>query len=105
MNELLTFGLFCVVLLLAYFVALVMVLKTHFNITWWEIVREIAFKRSGGTYIFYVTFIYFWIAMYSVFVEPVARIEYIQMIWLLACSLPLWIPPLAKFLRMRTLWK
>lgn len=63
------------------------------------------FPRSGATWLFWWTFVYAVIAVYSVFVEPVASIEWIQMAWLLVCSLPLWIPPLAKFLRMRVLWK
>ena len=63
------------------------------------------FPRSGATWLFWWTFIYLWIALYSVFIEPVADIEWIQMVWILMCSLPLWIPPLARFLRMRPLWK
>ena len=94
-----------VVLLMSYFIAMVIVLKKHFNITWREIIIEVAFKRNTGTYLFYVTAIYFFVAMYGVFVEPYTRLEYIQMAWLFVCSLPLWIPPLAKFLRMKTVWQ
>lgn len=63
------------------------------------------FPRSGATWLVWWTGIYTVIALYSVFVEPVASIEYIQMTWILVCSLPLWIPPLAQFLNMRVLWK
>ena len=66
---------------------------------------KVLFPRSGAAWLFWWTAIYTVIALYSVFVEPVARIEYIQMVWVLVCSLPLWIPPLARFLRMRVLWK
>ena len=94
-----------VVLLMSYFIAMVVVLKTHFKITWWEIVKEVAFKRNAGTYLFYCSAIYFFVAMYAVFVEPTFRLEYVQVVWLVVCSLPLWIPPLARFLNMRVLWK
>lgn len=63
------------------------------------------FPRSGVTWLFWWTAIYTVIALYSVFVETVSQLEWIQATWLLICSLPLWIPPLAKFLKMRTLWK
>jgi len=63
------------------------------------------FPRSGATWLFGWTFVYAVVAVYSVFVEPVASIELIQAAWLLICSMPLWIPPLARFLRMRVLWK
>lgn len=66
---------------------------------------KILFPRSGTTWLFWWTFLYAVIAVYSVFVEPVASIELIQAGWLLICSLPLWIPPLAKFLKMRTFWQ
>ena len=92
-------------LLMSYFIAMVIVLKKHFNITWREIIIEVAFKRNAGTYLFYVTAIYYFVAMYGVFVEPYTRLEYIQFAWIFVCSLPLWIPPLAKFLNMRVLWK
>jgi len=94
-----------VVLLMSYFIAMVIVLKKHFNITWREIIIEVAFKRNAGTYLFYVTAIYYFVAMYAVFVEPYTRLEYVQFAWIFVCSLPLWIPPLAKFLNMRVLWK
>ena len=105
MTPFLTIALFCIVLLLTYFVAMVVVLKKHFNITWQEIFVEIALKRTAGTYLFYCSFIYFWVGMYSVFVDPIPRFELVQIGWLVVCSLPLWIPPLARFLNMRVLWK
>lgn len=63
------------------------------------------FPRSGATWLIWWTLLYTVVVLYSVFVEPVASIELIQAGWLLVCSLPLWIPPLAKFLRMKVLWK
>ena len=105
MTEFLIIGAFSIVLLLTYFVAMVIVLKKHFNVTWREIIIEVAFKRNAGTYLFYVTAIYYFVAMYGVFVEPYTRLEYIQFAWIFVCSLPLWIPPLARFLRMKTLWQ
>ena len=66
---------------------------------------NLLFPRSGATWLFWWTGIYAVIAVYSVFVAPVASIELIQAAWLLICALPLFVPPLARFLRMRTLWK
>lgn len=63
------------------------------------------FPRSGATWLFWWTGMYAIVALYSVFVESVADIELIQVVWLLVCSLPLWILPLARFLRMRTFWQ
>ena len=66
---------------------------------------KILFPRSGATWLVWWTIPYAVVALYAVFVEPVASIELIQAAWILICSLPLWIPPLAKFLNMRVLWK
>ena len=105
MTEFLIIGAFSIVLLLTYFIAMVVVLKKHFDITWPEIFVKIALERTPGTYLFYCSFIYFWVGMYSVFVDPIPRFELVQIGWLVVCSLPLWIPPLAKFLRMKTVWQ
>ena len=73
--------------------------------SWMTALRKAAFQRSGGHWLFYWTILYLLVAFYSIFVASVAEIEYIQMVWILVCSLPLWIPPLARFLNMRVLWK
>lgn len=61
--------------------------------------------RSGGAWLFGWTFVYFWFAMYDVFYEQTDWFPWIQCAWLGLCSLPLGVPPLAKFLKMRTIWK
>jgi hypothetical protein len=105
MTEFMAFGLFCIVLMLVYCGLMVAALRPYTGLSWGALIKKIVWRREGGYWLFYCTFIYFWIAMYSVFVEPVAKLEYIQLIWILVSSLPLWIPPLARFLNMRTLWK
>ena len=66
---------------------------------------KILFPRSGTTWLFGWTGIYAVVAFYSVFVEPVTDIMFIQFAWIFICNMPLWIPPLARFLRMKPLWK
>jgi hypothetical protein len=105
MTDFKAFGLVCIVLLLVYFGSMIAVLKKYTNLTWRELAKQIAWQRTGGYWLFYCTFIYFWIAMYSVFVNPITELGYIQLAWILISSLPLWVPPLAKFLNMRLLWK
>jgi hypothetical protein len=63
------------------------------------------FSRSGGTWLFGWSFVYFWFAMYDVFYEQTDWFPWIQFAWLVVCALPLFVPPLARFLRMKPLWK
>ena len=61
------------------------------------------FQRSIGYYIFWVAFIYFWVAMYNLFVDQFTNIFVIQTVWLFITALPLWFKPLARFLNTNTL--
>ena len=63
------------------------------------------FERSGGYWLFWVSVAYvvaFTINWYSV---PCVRLEYIQAAYVLAVSLPLYVPPLARWLNVKCIWE
>ncbi len=66
---------------------------------------RILFQRGGGYWLFWTSFVYFWVGMYAVFVNPFCRLELIQAVWILIVSLPLWIPSLARWLNLKTFWE
>jgi hypothetical protein len=61
-------------------------------------------QPTGGHYLFWTGFVYFWAGMYNVFIEQFAPIELIQFVWIVILMLPLTIKPLARRLNMRTIW-
>lgn len=67
--------------------------------------KEFLWQRTGGYYLFWTGFVYFWASMYSVFIEKFASIELIQCTWIAIMMLPLVIKPFAKWLNMRTIWE
>jgi len=62
-------------------------------------------KMDGGLYLLIVTVIYAIIGLINVFVFEWTRIEYVQIIWILVLSLPLWIKPIARWCNMQTIWE
>lgn len=62
-------------------------------------------KMSGGVWLFVTSFIYFVVGMIDLFVYNFAKTEYIQIVWIVVVSLPLWIPPLARFCNMKLIWE
>lgn len=63
------------------------------------------FTRSPGTWLFWVSLIYFLVGFYAVFVLQYKHLEYIQMVYVLIISLPLWIPPLARWVKVKCIWQ
>lgn len=63
------------------------------------------FGRSSGYWLFWLSVIYACVAVVNLFVFKFTEAEYIQMVWLLVLSLPLFVKPLANWLNMRTLWE
>jgi hypothetical protein len=57
------------------------------------------FGRSSGYYLFWTGFIYFWVGMYLAFTHA-ANTEYASMAFVLALSVPLWCPPVARYFNM-----
>ena len=63
------------------------------------------FGRSGGYWLFWVSAIYVLVGIIGVFVFHLPHLEYIQIAYVLATSLPLWIPPMARWLNMKCIWE
>ena len=60
------------------------------------------FGRSSGYYLFWTGFVYFWIGMYLAFTHY-ARPELATLGFVLALSVPLWCPPVARHFNMEPL--
>ena len=63
------------------------------------------FGRTGGYWLFWTTFIYFWVGMFDIFVYNFTRTEFIQVAWIIIMSLPLYIKPLARYFNMKCVWE
>jgi len=57
------------------------------------------FGRSSGYYLFWTGFVYFWVGMYFAFTQT-AYPEYATLGFILAVSVPLWCPPVARYFNM-----
>lgn len=68
-------------------------------------IKRILWQSTGGYYLFWTTFVYFWVAMYNLFVDQFCATELIQVVWIVAISLPLWIRPLARRLNVKCVWE
>ena len=66
---------------------------------------KMLFERSGGTWLFWWSFVYFTAGMYDVFFAKVDWFPLIQMAWVVIISLPLYVPPLARLLKMKLIWE
>lgn len=60
------------------------------------------FGRTSGYYLFWTGFIYFWAGMYLEFTHT-ANPEYATLGFVLALSVPLWFPPVARYFNMEPL--
>jgi hypothetical protein len=60
------------------------------------------FGRSSGYYLFWTGFVYFWVGIYLAFTQA-ARPEIATLGFVLALSVPLWCPPVARYFNMEPL--
>lgn len=60
------------------------------------------FGRTSGYYLFWTAFVYFWVGMYLAFTH-VAETQYASLGFVLALSVPLWCPPVARYFNMEPL--
>ncbi len=60
------------------------------------------FGRTNGYYLFWTGFVYFWTGMYLAFTHA-APVEYATIGFVLALSVPLWCPPVARYFNMEPL--
>jgi hypothetical protein len=57
------------------------------------------FGRTSGYYLFWTGFVYFWVGIFLAFTQ-VARPEIATLGFVLALSVPLWCPPVARYFNM-----
>lgn len=62
-------------------------------------------KVSGGHYLFFISAIYLELGLIDLFVYKFAPMDILPMFYALAISLPLWIPPLARFFNVKCVWQ
>jgi hypothetical protein len=60
------------------------------------------FGRTGGYYLFWTGFVYFWVGMYLIF-TGYEHPEFATLGFILALSVPLWCPPVARHFNMEPL--
>lgn len=60
------------------------------------------FGRTSGYYLFWTGFAYFWVGMYLAFTGT-GHTEYASLGFVLALSVPLWCPPVARYFNMEPL--
>ena len=60
------------------------------------------FGRTSGYYLFWTGFVYFWVGMYLAFTHT-GHSEYATLGFVLALSVPLWCPPVARHFNMEPL--
>ena len=63
------------------------------------------FERTGGYWLFWVSAVYLVLGMIDVFVQDIVAEPWLQVVYVLAISLPLWIPPLARYFNMKCIWE
>jgi hypothetical protein len=61
------------------------------------------FGRSGGYYLFWTGFVYFWVGMYLA-VTHTAQPEIATAIWVCVLALPFAIPPLGRYFNLDVTW-
>jgi hypothetical protein len=63
------------------------------------------FGRTGGYWLFWTSVAYIITGFIGVFVLKYQHLEYIQAVYILAISLPLWVKPLARYFNMKLIWE
>ena len=62
-------------------------------------------KHLGGYWLFWVTAFYVEALIIDYSTNKPVMPEVIQIVWLVVMSLPLWIPPLARYFNMKCIWE
>lgn len=63
------------------------------------------FGRTGGYYLFWASFVYFFVGMFNLFVYKFTEVEFIQAAWILVLLIPLTVKPVARYFNMRLIWE
>jgi len=62
-------------------------------------------KPSGGAWLFLTGAVYIELLVMNVIAGTPVPSEFIQMGWVLIMSLPLYVPPLARFFNVKCIWE
>ena len=62
-------------------------------------------KLEGGHWLFLVSAIYLELGMIDIFVTPFVETFYITAVFVLILSVPLYVPPLARFFNVKCIWE
>ena len=62
-------------------------------------------KLSGGVWLFYTGALYIELLIINALAGEPVPAEFIQLAWVLIMSLPLFVPPLARFFNVKTVWE
>ena len=62
-------------------------------------------KLSGGVWLFYTGALYVELLVMNVLAGELIPAEFIQLAWVLVMSLPLFVPALARFFNIKTVWE
>ena len=62
------------------------------------------FGRTGGYWLFWTTFIYFWVGMFDIFVYHFTEPEMIQMVWVLVLMIQV-LFPIGRIVRGSPFWR
>lgn len=62
-------------------------------------------QPTPGYWLFWTSLVYFCAGMFNIFVYKFCPEELIQIVWLFIMSMPLWIRPMATWLKMRVFWE
>ena len=62
-------------------------------------------KPSGGVWLFYTGALYVELLVMNVLAGELIPAEFIQLAWVLVMSLPLFVPALARFFNVKTVWE
>ena len=63
------------------------------------------FARTGGYWLFWVSAVYLVLGIIDLFVVKFIQEPWLQVAYVLLLSLPLYTPPLARFLNMKLIWE
>jgi hypothetical protein len=61
------------------------------------------FGRTGGYYLFWTGFVYFWVGMFDVLVYRFCQPELLSALWVCILMIPLVVPPVARYFNMEPL--
>lgn len=63
------------------------------------------YGRTGGYWLFWVSVIYLALGFVDVFVSDFVQDPWLQVVYVVVISLPLYIPPLARYFNMKLIWE